>query len=74
MDQLAPKGTQKNINIQFLKPWFIPLPELEEQEKISKVLIGADNKIQIASVKRHRLQDLFHTLLHELMAAKMRVN
>ncbi|MCY4363292.1 MAG: restriction endonuclease subunit S [Gammaproteobacteria bacterium] len=74
MDQLAPKGTQKNINIQFLKPWLIPLPGLAEQEKISKVLIGADNKIQIASVKRHRLQDLFHTLLHELMTAKMRVN
>ena len=74
MDQLAPKGTQKNINIQFLKPWLIPLPDLEEQEKISKVLIGTDNKIQIASVKRHILQDLFHTLLHELMTAKMRVN
>lgn len=74
MDQLAPKGTQKNINIQFLKPWLIPLPDLEEQEKISKVLIGTDNKIQIASVKRHILQDLFHTLLHELMTAKMQVN
>ena len=74
MDQLAPKGTQKNINIQFLKPWLIPLPDLEEQEMISKVLIGAANKIQIASVRRHSLQDLFHTLLHELMTAKMRVN
>ena len=73
MDQLAPKGTQKNINIQFLKPWPIPLPDQEEQEKISEVLIGADNKIQIASVKRYALQDLFRTFLHELMTAKTRV-
>ena len=74
MDQLAPKGTQKNINIQFLKPWPIPLPDREEQEKISKVLIGADNKIQIASVKRHNLEDLFRTLLHKLMTANTRVD
>ena len=72
MDQLAPKGTQKNINIQFLKPWPIPLPDQEEQEKISEVLVATDNKIRIASVKRHALQDLFRTFLHELMTAKTR--
>ena len=73
MDQLAPKGTQKNINIQFLKPWPIPLPDQEEQEKISEVLVATDNKIRIASVKRYALQDLFRTFLHELMTAKTRV-
>ena len=31
MDRLAPKGTQKNINIQFIKPWPVPLPSVEEQ-------------------------------------------
>lgn len=73
MDRLAPKGTQKNINIQFLKPWLIPLPQIDEQEKISSAFGAADHKIRTASLKRAQLQDLFRTLLHELMTGKTRV-
>ncbi len=74
MDQLAPKGTQKNINIQFLKPWPVPLPSAEEQEKIAEVLSAADQKIRLASEKRNILQELFRTLLHELMTANICVH
>jgi len=35
MVRLAPKGRQKNINIQFLKPWPFPLPSFEEQREIA---------------------------------------
>ena len=34
MDRLAPKGTQKNINIQFLKPWLILRPSIDEQRAL----------------------------------------
>ena len=74
MDRLAPKGTQKNINIQFLKPWPIPLPSVKEQDEIAKALNAADQKIRLAATKWNELQDLFRTLLHELMTAKTRVN
>ena len=70
MDRLAPKGTQKNINIQFLKPWPIPLPKVEEQTEIAETFSATDRKIRIATQKRNQLQDLFRTLLHELMTAK----
>ncbi len=73
MDRLAPKGTQKNINIQFLKPWLVPLPTVEEQTEIAEVFSATDRKIRLATQKRNQLQDLFHTLLHELMTAKTRV-
>jgi len=73
MDRLAPKGTQKNINIQFLKPWPIPVPSSEEQQEIANAFGAADRRTRIASRKRTQLQDLFHTLLHELMTAKTRV-
>ena len=74
MDRLAPKGTQKNINIQFLKPWQVPLPSFEEQVEIAEAFSATDLKIRLATQKQTQLQDLFRTLLHELMTAKTRVN
>jgi type I restriction enzyme S subunit len=74
MDRLAPKGTQKNINIQFLKPWPVPLPSFEEQREIAEAFSATDRKIRLATQKRSQLQNLFRTLLHELMTAKTRVH
>ena len=73
MDRLAPKGTQKNINIQFLKPWPVPMPSIEEQREIAEAFGAVDRKIRTATQKRDQLQELFRTLLHELMTAKIRV-
>ena len=74
MDRLAPKGTQKNINIQFLKPWPVPLPSVEEQTEIAEAFSATDRKIRLAIQKRTQLQDLFRALLHELMTANTRVH
>ena len=74
MDRLAPKNTQKNINIQFLKPWPVPLPSIDEQTEMAGAFSATDRKIRLATQKRSQLQDLFRTLLHELMTAKTRVH
>ena len=74
MDRMAPKGTQKNINIQFLKPWPVPLPSHEEQTEIAEAFSATDRKTRLATQKRNQLQYLFRTLLHELMTANIRVN
>ena len=74
MDRLAPKGTQKNINIQFIKPWPVPLPSVEEQTEIAEAFSATDRKIRLAIQKRTQLQDLFRALLHELMTANTRVH
>jgi type I restriction enzyme S subunit len=49
-------------------------PTLEEQEEIATALSTTDLKIGVAIDKRTQLQDLFRTLLHELMTAKTRVH
>ena len=49
-------------------------PTLEEQETIADVLATTDCKIELATAKKTRLQELFRTLLHELMTAKIRVH
>lgn len=74
MDRLAPRGTQKNINIQFLKPWPVRLPPKEEQIGIAECLGVVDTKLRNATKKKHALTDLFRTLLHQLMTAQIRVH
>ena len=48
-------------------------PTLKEQEEITTALSTNEQKITVAGNKAAILQDLFLTLLHELMTAKIRV-
>lgn len=74
MDRLAPRGTQKNINIQFLKPWPIVKPPATEQAEIVRILATVDTKIAAEQTRKRTLAILFRTLLHNLMTGKVRVN
>jgi type I restriction enzyme S subunit len=73
MDRAAPKGTQKNINIQFLLPWPVVVPPLDEQREIVAVLDAIDRKIDLHKRKRAVLEELFKSLLHKLMTGEIRV-
>ena len=73
MDRLAPKGTQKNINIQFLSPWLVVIPGPEEQGEIVAVLDVIGRKIELHERKRAVLEDLFQALLHKLITGEIRV-
>jgi type I restriction enzyme S subunit len=70
MDRLAPRGTQKNINIEFLKPWPVPLPPLEEQKQISDVLAAVDARIAAESRRGQSLNTLVHSLSAELLTGR----
>ncbi len=50
------------------------IPSREEQDEIATVLDSVRRKIDFAEQKHRALQDLFRTLLHELMTAKRRVH
>ena len=47
---------------------------IEEQQMIAKPLVALDHKVEVAAKKVAVLQDLFRTLLHQLMTAKTRVH
>ena len=51
----------------------VAVPSISEQSEIAEILVTTDWKVSIATRKRTDIQDLFRTLLHELMTAKMRV-
>jgi len=52
----------------------VPVPSVSEQSEIAEALVTTDRKVEIAAGKKASLQDLFRTLLHELMSAKTRVD
>ena len=63
-----------NINSGTLKTMLVPVPSIDEQEEIAHALALIDDKGANALSKKASLQDLFRTLLHELMTAKTRVH
>lgn len=52
----------------------IPLPDFETQQEASTAIQNLEIKYDLHMQKRDSLQDLFRTLLHELMTAKIRVD
>jgi len=65
---------QQHFNVGAVKNTKIPLPPEDEQDEIVAHLELIDSKHDLATSKRNALQDLFRTLLHELMTAKTRVS
>jgi len=72
MDRQAPQGTQKNINIEFLRPWKIPLPPLDQQKEIAAILRACDDKIRALEAEVAALDELFRAMLEELMSGRLR--
>ena len=57
-----------------LSQFLIPLPPLPTQQKIASILSTVDQKIEAEENKKKALDELFKSLLHNLMTGKIRVN
>lgn len=64
---------QQHFNVGAVKNTKMPLPPMDEQDEIIAHLELIDSKHNLTTSKRNTLQNLFRTLLHELMTAKTRV-
>ncbi len=68
-------ANQKNLSADIIKSFPVSYPkDKKEQMEIVNIFSQLDNKEQVCRRKRMSLQDLFRTLLHELMTAKIRVD
>ncbi|MHB1092800.1 restriction endonuclease subunit S [Thiobacillus sp.] len=67
-------STKGALTCGFLKTLPIPVPSTDEQKEIVAVFQALEDKQGSAARKQSTLQDLFRTLLHELMTAKIRVH
>jgi type I restriction enzyme, S subunit len=63
-----------NLSLLDVRGFEIPIPSTEEEiEEVARALVTLEEKIATHERKRDQLQDVFRTLLHELMTAKTRV-
>ena len=67
-------STKGALTCGYLKTHLIPIPEKNEQNEIVNIFGQLENKQKVITRKRAFLQDLFRTLLHKLMTAKIRVH
>ena len=63
-----------NLSLLDVRGFQIPIPSTDEEiEEAARALVTLEEKVATHERKRAQLQDLFRTLLHELMTAKTRV-
>jgi len=74
MRQTATGSTVRHTSPSKIYQYAFGLPSLDEQTQAIDCLAKVDAKLANAEDKKRALQDLFRTLLHELMIAKIRVN
>jgi type I restriction enzyme S subunit len=65
---------QANYNKNEISVLNIPLPDYYEQLEIANQLNLIESKLSIINGEKQQLQDLFRTLLHQLMTAQIRVD
>lgn len=65
---------QCNISATRLKSLRVPLPSLPVQKEIASILSAVDEKIEKLENKRRALEELFKSMLENLMTARIRVN
>ena len=72
--QLATKAVhQANINATNLKKFKIPIPPLDEQQKIAKILSTVDKKLEVERKRKEKLEKIKRGLMHLLLTGKVRV-
>ena len=64
---------QQHLNVAAVRRVMVPLPVIEEQREIAAVLQTIDRRIAHRERKRATLQDLFKTLLNDLMTGRIGV-
>jgi type I restriction enzyme S subunit len=67
-------STKGALTCGYLKTYPVPLPSEAEQREIARAFTALEKKEQVLARKKQILNDLFRTLLHQLMTAQIRVH
>ena len=74
LKRLATKAVhQANINATNLRKVKIPMPPLDEQRKIVKILSAVDKKLEMERAEKQRLEKIKQALMDLLLTGKVRV-
>ena len=70
IDQSKGGRLKGGVNIPILSHLVLPLPPLSEQQQIAEILQACDTKITALEKEVEHLDELFHTMLDELMTGQ----
>ncbi len=71
--QRSTKTSQPKLALTRIRQMHLPLPPLSEQREIARILQAVDRKIEAEEARKQALDELFRSLLHHLMTAKIRL-
>lgn len=72
--QSANRTTIPNLSSSRLKEFVAPMPDLTEQKKLVSIFSALEVKIEVEEGRKRALEELFKSMLQNLMTAKIRVN
>jgi hypothetical protein len=67
-------GHISHLNLGYVRDFKIPKPPILVQREIAEILGTIDGRLTLIDWRRRLFNDLFRTLLHQLMTAEIRVN
>ena len=67
-------GHISHLNLGYVRDFQIPKPSIVIQREIAEILRTIDSRLTLIESRKGLLNDLFRTLLHQLMTAKIRVH
>ncbi len=62
-----------NLSLQDIRNLVVPKPLIHEQREIACMLSAADRKIEAEGQRKAALQELFKSMLHQLMTGRVRL-
>lgn len=72
MEYLAVAAAQKNINLDFLKPYIFNIPSLPEQHKIANFLTAIDTRLQSLEKKKGLLEEYKKGVMQKIFKQEIR--
>jgi type I restriction enzyme, S subunit len=73
LNRLSTQSAQKNINLETLKPYPVPIPSRNEQNKIVKILSKLDSAEEDEERHKNNLDSLKKSLMQVLLTGRVRV-
>ena len=64
---------RQRVPVHLMRETLIPFPSLPEQQRIAKLFLTIEKRMEIHTVQKSTLQDLFKTMLNNLMTGEIRV-
>jgi type I restriction enzyme S subunit len=66
-------GAQPNISQEIIRAFKIPLPSLQEQQRIAEILSTIDEKLETSKLEKARLERIKQWFMRELLSGRIRV-